>query len=122
MTDVDVNAMAVDMHVADALFGTKRPSPKQIEQVKFIIRTLAAKMGWTPIEMQSVIWAYNQIRQGRVPTDYGEVLTRKADEIRALRAEIGGREGRGVPSGGGVRQAAADRGTTDAGRDGKRRT
>lgn len=119
-TEVDVNAMAVDMHVADALFGTKRPTPKQIEQAKFIIRTLAAKMGWTPIEMQSVIWAYNQVRQGRIPTDYGEVLTRKADEIRALRAEISGREGRGVPSGGGVRQAPADRRTKDAGRDGSR--
>lgn len=99
VTDDDINAMAVDMHVAEILFGTRRPSPKQVERAKFIIRTLADKLGWTRREAQSALWALNQVRQGKEPVSYEAELRRRADEIRDLRAALSGGEGRGVSPG-----------------------
>lgn len=120
MTGGDINAMAVDMHVAEVLFGTKAPTPKQVERAKFIIRTIAGKLGWTPIEAQSALWAYNQIRQGKEPTDYEQELRKRADEIRDLRAALGGgergsvspgaRSRRGIEEGRGVRTEPGARG------------
>lgn len=108
MTGRDPNAMAVDMHVAEVLFGTKAPTRKQVERAKFIIRTLATKLGWTYIEEQSVLWAYNQLRQGKEPDDYAKILRERADEIRELRAEISSRAGRGLPASGNLRGRASE--------------
>lgn len=116
----DPNAIAVDRHVAYALFGTKAPSLRQIEAGKRRIRELAERTGFTPRETQAALWAFGQTLAGREPgeiTDYAEAIRERIDQIAALRSlEVGvGGEGEGVSGRAPTGRAAPGRGGVELG-------
>jgi hypothetical protein len=82
------DAVAVDRHIAELLFGTQNPSTRQVEKGKFALRSVARRMGWEPRQVQASLWAYNQVRKGVSPSSiasYDTFLKRKAKEIAEIR-------------------------------------
>lgn len=97
----DITAIAVDRHIAELMFNTGRPNQRQIDAAKRRIITVAQRLGWTPREVQSALWAYNQVRKGRDPNEvqsYDTLLRRRQSEVIEVRrlAEVARAEGRGV--------------------------
>lgn len=89
--------IAVDMHVLELLFGkmplldsgrARNHTRAMKRQAQDVIRTIAAKYGWQPREVQATMWAHNQVLRGTKPEDvksYDTYLNRKADQIRSIR-------------------------------------
>lgn len=99
----DPTGVAVDRHIAELMFNTLRPNKTQISAAHRRINQVAELLGWEPRQVQSVLWAYNQVRRG-VNFDgvqsYDTLLKKRAAEIAALReladnarAEVGGVRG-----------------------------
>ena len=108
----DVDAVAVDRHIAEMLFDTPKPSPAQLEMGKATVRSIAQKLGWEGRQVQAALWAFNQVRKGVDPTkveSYDKILEKRADEIAKLRADLDRGSGGGAPVGG-----ATDTGTSGA--------
>jgi hypothetical protein len=99
----NVDAIAVDRHIAMLFFNTKSPSKKQIESAKDRIRKIADRLGWEPRQVQAALWAFNQVRLGTDPTQvqsYDTILEARADLIAELRARHQRGEGGSVSPGG----------------------
>lgn len=108
----DESAAAVDRHVAMVLFGTSKPSPKQVAAAIDRIWTVAKRMRWTTRQVQAALWAFNQVKQGKVAEEvqsYDKILEARADEIAGIRSRYGRGEGGGVSPGGGTRADTAAR-------------
>lgn len=71
----DPEAIAVDRHIAELVLGIEaeddRHSVRGYEKQKAdqILRVLARRLGWEPREMQSALWAFNQVRKGKNTSD-----------------------------------------------------
>jgi hypothetical protein len=104
----DVEAIAVDRHIAMLFFSVKSPTARMISVAKDRIRTVAARLGWQPREVQAALWAFNQVRMGIDPArveSYDKILESRAEFIAELRAGNITGERAGVSAG-----AAADNG------------
>lgn len=107
----DADAIAVDRHIAQLLFGVTTPTLAQIAVAKSRIRTVAARLGWGAREVQAALWAFNQTRSGVNLEDiesYDRILERRAGLIAELRARHGRGQGGGVPAGSGAATRAED--------------
>ncbi|MES2463963.1 MAG: hypothetical protein V4671_25615, partial [Armatimonadota bacterium] len=109
----DPNGVAVDRHVAETIFGTKKPTAEQIAHAKRVIAYAAKKKDWKPSEVQSVFWAHNQTRQGRTPTDYRAGIEQRRDNATALRAAFAGGDRAGVQQGSGTGRPAEGSGVPE---------
>ena len=101
----DVDAIAVDRHIAMLFFNTKTPNPRQIASAKERIKIIAARLEWEPRQVQAALWAFNQVRLGTDPAkveSYDKILEARADTIAALRAYHGRGTGGGLQVGGAV--------------------
>jgi len=94
----NVDAIAVDRHIAMLFFNTKTPNRAQILAAKKRINQIAIELGWEPRQVQAALWAYNQVRLGTDPEkvqSYDKILEARRDTINALRSKHGRGEGRG---------------------------
>jgi Large polyvalent protein associated domain 38/Type III restriction enzyme, res subunit len=112
-------AIAVDRHIDELMFGTSRPTSAQITKAKSTVQQVAKRLGWSPRQTQAALWAFNQVRRGLDPAQvqsYDTILEARADEIAALRAAFADVEGAGagLPAGGAI-GAGAEAGPTPAG-------
>lgn len=70
----DINAMAIDRHVAGILFDTHAPTAPQIRAAKERITQIAERLGWTPREAQTALWAANIMLEGNKVYGYEAYL------------------------------------------------
>ena len=97
--DGNIEAIAVDRHIAMLFFNTKSPSKVQVASAKKRIRTIADRLGWEPRQVQAALWAYNQVRLGTDPSkveSYDKIIEARSEAIAQLRAKLGRGEGRGL--------------------------
>ncbi len=97
-------AIPVDRHISVFLFNSKTPTKAQIAKGQKVIRTVAARLGWAPREVQAALWAANQVRLGTDPEkvqSYDSLLQARAEQIRELRQRFAdtGREGESLRRG-----------------------
>jgi len=94
----DINAIAVDRHVARFILGRENlrgGATPNAKQVAFITKTLmdAAKLlGWTGREIHAAAWAAQQIEEGLDPKEvktYDQLLKAKARAIHRFRSYFG---------------------------------
>lgn len=94
--------VAVDRHIAQLMFGTDRPTKQMVQKATKAIQSISRLLGWQPREVQAALWAFNQIRGGVDPANvksYDFYLSRKQEDIKALRSSITRGEGGGIPAG-----------------------
>ena len=105
--------MAIDRHVANVLFGTKKPTPKQIKLAKERIAQIATRLGWTNRQVQSALWAANEKPKGREGARYEDSIRAKQEEIRSiLSRDI---TGRGREASRRIAERVEQRGSVEAG-------
>lgn len=103
--------IAVDRHIAMLMFNTKVPNKSQILAARDRITAVAERLGWTPREVQSALWALNQQRLGKDPSEvesYATLIEAKRRRIKsavwlaedARRAAEGARAGESAAGGG----------------------
>ena len=92
----DHSAMAVDLHVAEIMFGVTKPSPRQVQAAKRRIQGIAERLGWTPRETQAALWAANQTLRNEIPQSYEAHLAKYRREILGILTADRRGEGRGA--------------------------
>jgi hypothetical protein len=97
----NANGVAVDRHIAQLMFNTSRPNQRQINAAHRRIAEIADRLQWEPRQVQSALWAFNQVRKGKDPAEvqsYDTLLKQRAAivaEVRRL-AEESKRAGGGL--------------------------
>jgi len=96
----DTSGVAVDMHIAELLFGINPTIDKngkkktralrvgEIALAKKMITSTAERLGWHPNAVQAALWAYNKlINRGEKNADSFDVyINKKLDEIKHIQA------------------------------------
>lgn len=85
--------MAVDRHIAELMFNTARPNRRQIRAAHRRMLEIARRLGWEPREVQSALWAFNQVRKGKDPNDvqsYDTLLKQRAQLVAETRRVVEG--------------------------------
>lgn len=93
LSNNDLHDAAVDMHIAELISGTSRPTPADHKKAQMVMREIAKAHNWGAKEIQAVMWAFNQIRKGKELAsvdDYEKAIQDKLDEIQRIRAEYAG--------------------------------
>lgn len=79
--------IAVDRHIAQLMFNTDKPNGAQRKAAMRRVVDIAEALGWSPREVQSALWAYNQVRKGTDPNEvasYATLIDRHAEAIFKL--------------------------------------
>ena len=89
----DPQAAPVDRHIAQLFFGTSKPGEGQKRKATETMTKMAKKLGWTPREVQSALWAFNQVRKGTPAAkieSYDAILEKREAEVRKLVQDLKG--------------------------------
>lgn len=89
--DNQANQVAVDQHIGELFFGTRKPGPTQVRKAKQVITQIAQKLGWQPREVQAALWAYNKSVRSEEPETvytYHTVLNNRREEINLIRQAL----------------------------------
>jgi hypothetical protein len=89
------NAISVDRHIAQIMFGREKPTDLQIDAAKRRITQIANRLGWTPRQAQAALWAANQTLNNQVAQSYEAHLAKHRDAIIGLLTADRAGEGRG---------------------------
>lgn len=92
--------VAVDRHIAQLMFNVDKPNKAQQKAARRRVVEIADRLGWAPREVQSALWAFNQVRKGTDPNEvasYATLIDRNAGLIFQLTidAEFARREAGG---------------------------
>jgi len=86
-------AIAVDRHIFDIFFGSTGGTKSKRAFAKKEIQAIATRLGLKPRQVQAALWAANQMRTGKTPGNYTEVINKKLNEINLLLKEINEAQG-----------------------------
>ena len=106
----DPYAIAVDMHVASVLFGTKDPNDFQRFAGQLAIMRVAKRMGWTPAEVQAAIFADHIQRDPKGVMERAEkyMEDKRNEFIHLVEADVQA-GGKGASIGGRILERASQR-------------
>jgi len=80
----DPNAVAVDRHIFEIIFGTPSDSDKKRDVAKKMIAEVAEEMGLEPRQVQAALWAANQIRKNVTPQNYIQIIEKKKKQLQEI--------------------------------------
>lgn len=101
----DAEGVAVDRHLSRLFWSKDSPStPAEYAAGVAVVKNMAAQLGWEPRQVQSALWALNQVRQGVPESRIGaydtQILTprnqRRLADIRARFANLDTADGAGA--------------------------
>ena len=86
------NAIPVDRHIAQIMFGIDSPNSSHIAAAKRRIVQIGLRLGWTPRQTQAALWAANQKRKVHVELSYESYLQKFKKQISdAIESDTAGR-------------------------------
>jgi hypothetical protein len=84
----DKDAMALDRHVYEILFGIQSGTPARARVAKELISSVAKEMGLENRQVQAALWAANIARKGANPANYIDALIEQIDDLEAMLKEL----------------------------------